>query len=97
MGLGLCDAESLDVVEAFGGQPVEPDAVGVGVDDLVEVMEEGEECLFIGDDLENGFLDPQAVAFTEFRDAAKAALASWAGGIDVVGEQQVHQAAVQGR
>jgi hypothetical protein len=64
MGLDLCDAESLDVVEAVGRQPVEPDAVGDGVDDLVKVMEERKKCLFIGDNLENGFLNPQAVAFT---------------------------------
>lgn len=75
VGLDLCDAEGLDVVEAVGGQPVQPDAVGVGVDDLVEIMKKFEECLLIGDDLEDGLLDSQAMAFTEFRDAAKAALA----------------------
>lgn len=41
VGLDLRDAEGLDMVEAVGRQPVQPNAVGVGVgvDDLVEVME----------------------------------------------------------
>ena len=89
-------AESGNGVEAFGWQAVDADAVQLGVDDAVGAVEQLEQAGFVCDDLEYGFLDADAVAFAESGDAAEAPLAFGVGGVDVIGEDEIHQRGVQG-
>ncbi|WP_455752942.1 hypothetical protein [Streptomyces clavifer] len=93
----LGSAEGMYVGEACGGQSVKPHAVGVRVEDVVHRRSESEQVGVVGNDLEDGFLDTKPVAFAEFRNAAESAAAFGCGGVDVVGQEKVHHAAVQGR
>ncbi|WP_153183197.1 hypothetical protein [Streptomyces sp. E5N91] len=83
----VCDAEGSDVVEAVGRQLVEPDVVSVGVDDLIEFVEEFEVVFSASTTSKTDFWTRRPWPLTKSHNAAKAALAGWAGGVGAKGEQ----------
>lgn len=89
-------SEVLSEPEGSVRQPVDPDAVAMPVDDVEKVGFELDLLGGLTDDLEDGLLDAMANALAEFCDATKSALPLAVGGTDVVGDQQLHQATVQG-
>jgi hypothetical protein len=83
--------EVLDIVEGSGREAVQPDAVVGVVDDRSERGDQAQLVLVGADDLKDRLLDAIAVGFADLCDAAQAGLASRGGGVDVVGDEQVHR------
>jgi predicted DsbA family dithiol-disulfide isomerase len=96
--VGCCASgpERAGTVEPSGVHSVDPDAVVIVVDDAADAVDESKQVSVGAHDLEDGFLDPQAVAFAELGDLPEPTAAFGRGGVDVVSGDSPHDPAAGG-
>jgi hypothetical protein len=84
------DSEVLDLIKCSGWQSVQPDTVLSRINHPLECGNEAEFVRFATDNFEHRFLDTMAVCLADLGDLAEPHLALGRSGVDVIGDQEVH-------